>query len=221
MVTTPVVSAEARRRHNAVPAFICEGCGCEISSDEAVYDSSLGEVVCQSCHEEAVSNATAASQLSPEDIIDSLDAAQEQLQDGATISEICAKIGINETTYFEWRAEYGYLSGHTEEEARRKFRDAQDARQAGAPLVEVCNGAGISEQTYFRWRRRFDKTKSPSRTDVEHENELLRSLVVELMTDGSDPRHELVVRMRKRIASGEYNLDQDALVDALLGTVAR
>lgn len=221
MVTSQAASAEARRRHDAVPAFICEVCGCKVSSDEAVYEESLGEVVCQSCHEETQTRATIASQFSPDDIIDKLGSAQEQLESGATISETCARIGITETTYFEWRAEYGYLSGHTEEEARRKFRDAQYAREAGAPLAEVCNGAGISEQTYFRWRRRFDKTKSSSRTNVEHENELLRQLVAELMSEGAEPRHELVARIRKMIASGEYNLDQDALVDALLGTVSR
>ena len=53
---------------------------------------------------------------SPEQIINLLREAEIMLNQGATVSEACRKIGVVEQTYYRWRKEYG---GMRIEQARR------------------------------------------------------------------------------------------------------
>ena len=53
---------------------------------------------------------------SPEQIINRLREAEILLNQGATVSEACRKIGMTEQTYYRWRKEYG---GMRIEQAKR------------------------------------------------------------------------------------------------------
>jgi transposase-like protein len=53
---------------------------------------------------------------SPEQIINKLREAEILLNQGATVGEVCRKIGVTEQTYYRWRKEYG---GMRVEHARR------------------------------------------------------------------------------------------------------
>ena len=44
---------------------------------------------------------------SPEEVIRKLRQADEQLAGGATVAEVCKKLGVSENTYHRWRARYG------------------------------------------------------------------------------------------------------------------
>ncbi len=44
---------------------------------------------------------------SPEQIINKLRQAEVELARGATVPEVCKKIGVTDQTYYRWRAEYG------------------------------------------------------------------------------------------------------------------
>jgi len=52
----------------------------------------------------------------PEQVINKLREAEVLLTQGATVGEVCRKIGITDVTYYRWRKEYG---GMTVEQARR------------------------------------------------------------------------------------------------------
>ncbi len=52
----------------------------------------------------------------PEQVINKLREAEILLSQGATVGEVCRKIGITDVTYYRWRREYG---GMTVDQARR------------------------------------------------------------------------------------------------------
>jgi transposase-like protein len=63
---------------------------------------------------------------SPEQIINKLREAEILLNQGATVGEVCRKIGVTEQTYYRWRKEYG---GMRVEHARRlKALEKENAR---------------------------------------------------------------------------------------------
>jgi len=43
----------------------------------------------------------------PEQIINKLRQAEVEIANGATVAQVCKKIGVAEQTYYRWRAEYG------------------------------------------------------------------------------------------------------------------
>ena len=43
----------------------------------------------------------------PEQIIGKLREAEVELAQGATVGQVCKKIGVAEQTYYRWRTEYG------------------------------------------------------------------------------------------------------------------
>jgi putative transposase len=45
----------------------------------------------------------------PEQIINKLREAEVLLSQGATVGEVCRKIGVTDVTYYRWRKEYGGL----------------------------------------------------------------------------------------------------------------
>jgi transposase-like protein len=52
----------------------------------------------------------------PEQIINKLREAEVLLGQGATVGEVCRKIGVTDVTYYRWRKEYG---GMRVDQARR------------------------------------------------------------------------------------------------------
>jgi len=46
---------------------------------------------------------------SPEQIIGKLREAEVELAQGATVGQVCKKIGVTKQTYYRWRTEYGGL----------------------------------------------------------------------------------------------------------------
>jgi len=52
----------------------------------------------------------------PEQIINKLGEAEVLLSQGATVGEVCRKIGVTDVTYYRWRKEYG---GMRVDQARR------------------------------------------------------------------------------------------------------
>jgi transposase-like protein len=68
----------------------------------------------------------ARKRYSPEDIIGRLREAEVALAEGATVAEVCRRIGVTEVTYYRWRKEYG---GMRVEQARRlKELEVENAR---------------------------------------------------------------------------------------------
>ena len=58
----------------------------------------------------------ARKRYSPEEIIGRLREAEVALAEGATVAEVCRRIGVTQVTYYRWRKEYG---GMRVEQARR------------------------------------------------------------------------------------------------------
>jgi putative transposase len=68
----------------------------------------------------------ARKRYSPEEIIGRLREAEVALAEGATVGEVCRRIGVTEVTYYRWRKEYG---GMRVEQARRlKELEVENAR---------------------------------------------------------------------------------------------
>lgn len=68
----------------------------------------------------------ARKRYSPEEIIGRLREAEVALAEGATVAEVCRRIGVTEVTYYRWRKEYG---GMRVEQARRlKELEVENAR---------------------------------------------------------------------------------------------
>ena len=63
---------------------------------------------------------------SPEQIINRLREAELLLNQGATVSEACRKIGVTEQTYYRWRKEYGGM--RIEQAKRLKELERENAR---------------------------------------------------------------------------------------------
>jgi transposase-like protein len=62
----------------------------------------------------------------PEQIINKLREAEVLLGQGATVGEVCRKIGVTDVTYYRWRKEYG---GMRVDQARRlKELEQENAR---------------------------------------------------------------------------------------------
>jgi len=62
----------------------------------------------------------------PEQIINKLREAEVLLSQGATVGEICRRIGVTDVTYYRWRKEYG---GMRVDQARRvKDLEQQNSR---------------------------------------------------------------------------------------------
>ena len=58
----------------------------------------------------------AAKRLSPEQIVARLRDAEKMQAQGATIPQVCKKLGVSEQTFYRWRTKYGALK---EDEAHR------------------------------------------------------------------------------------------------------
>ena len=49
----------------------------------------------------------ARKRYTPEQIINKLRQADVEIANGATVSQVCKRIGVTDQTYYRWRAEYG------------------------------------------------------------------------------------------------------------------
>jgi len=49
----------------------------------------------------------ASKRHTPEQIINKLRQAEVEIANGATIAQVCKKIGVTDQTYYRWRNEYG------------------------------------------------------------------------------------------------------------------
>jgi putative transposase len=68
----------------------------------------------------------ARKRFTPAEIIGRLREAEVALAEGATVGEVCRRIGVTEVTYYRWRKEYG---GMRVEQARRlKELEVENAR---------------------------------------------------------------------------------------------
>ena len=89
---------------------------------------------------------------------------------------------------------------HSEEQVRKKLKEAEGALVGGASLQEVCHQLNISEATFHRWKKQHrDSTSSQLRLDrrgakedvskrlkeMEKENKRLKQLVGQLMLDNA------------------------------------
>jgi len=62
----------------------------------------------------------------PEQIINKLREAEVLLSQGATVGEICRRIGVTDVTYYRWRKEYGGL--RVDQARRMKDLEQQNSR---------------------------------------------------------------------------------------------
>ena len=67
----------------------------------------------------------------PEQVINKLREAEVLLSQGATVGEICRKIGVTDVTYYRWRKEYG---GMRVDQARR-LKDLEEENTRLKKLV--------------------------------------------------------------------------------------
>jgi len=62
----------------------------------------------------------------PEQIISKLREAEVELAQGATVAQVCKKIGVSDHTYYRWRAEYGGM--RVDQAKRLKELEKENAR---------------------------------------------------------------------------------------------
>ena len=62
----------------------------------------------------------------PEQIIKKLREAEAELAGGATVGQVCQKLGVSEQTFARWRQQYG--SGQADQALRVQELEAQNAR---------------------------------------------------------------------------------------------
>ena len=99
---------------------------------------------------------------------------------------------------------------HSDEQIRRKIREAQSALLGGATIMEVCRQLTISEATYHRWKKKFaaaDGQPPGSRVvkedlskrlkELERENKRLKQLVGQLMLDNALLKDALELGQRR------------------------
>jgi putative transposase len=102
---------------------------------------------------------------------------------------------------------------HSDEQIRRKLRDAETALVSGASIPDVCRELAISEATYHRWRKRFGSLRdrdgnlgrvgsgkedvSKRLKELEKENKRLKQLVGQLMLDNALLKDALELKHRR------------------------
>ena len=69
---------------------------------------------------------TKRTRYTVEQIIPMLREAEVELARGATIAQVCRKIGVTEPTYYRWRKEYGSL--RMDQAKRLKVLEKENAR---------------------------------------------------------------------------------------------
>ena len=93
----------------------------------------------------------ARKRYTPEQIINKLRQAEVEIANGATVAQVCKKIGVAEQTYYRWRAEYGGMRvdqakrlKELEQENARLKRAVADLTLDKLILEEAAGRGGIS-----------------------------------------------------------------------------
>jgi putative transposase len=79
----------------------------------------------------------------PEQIIRKLRQAEVELSQGATVAQVCKKIGVTEQTYYRWRNEYGGL--RLDQAKRMKALETENARLKKLVADEALDIAILKE----------------------------------------------------------------------------
>lgn len=107
---------------------------------------------------------------------------------------------------------------HSDEQIRRKLKEAEAVLARGASIPEVCRQLAISEATFHRWRKKFanghaadgltdghshalrfggKEDASKRLKELEKENKRLKQLVGQLMLDNAFLKDALETRHRR------------------------
>lgn len=68
----------------------------------------------------------ASKRHTPEQIINKLRQAEVEIANGATIAQVCKKIGVTDQTYYRWRNEYGGM--RVDQAKRLKVLEKENAQ---------------------------------------------------------------------------------------------
>jgi len=68
----------------------------------------------------------ASKRHTPEQIINMLRQAEVKIANGATIAQVCKKMGVTDQTYYRWRNEYGGM--RVDQAKRLKELEQENAR---------------------------------------------------------------------------------------------
>jgi transposase-like protein len=79
----------------------------------------------------------------PEQIIHKLRQAEVELGQGATVPQVCKKIGVTEQTYYRWRSEYGGL--RLDQAKRMKALETENARLKKLVAEQALDNAILKE----------------------------------------------------------------------------
>jgi putative transposase len=79
----------------------------------------------------------------PEQIIGKLREAEIELAKGGTVGEAAKKIGVNEHTYYRWRAEYGGM--RIDQAKRLKELEKENARLKKLVAEQALDNAILKE----------------------------------------------------------------------------
>jgi transposase-like protein len=72
---------------------------------------------------------------SPEQIVRKLRDADMELGNGATVADVCKKLGIAEQTYFRWRHQYGGLKADDMKRLKELEKENTRLKKAVADLT--------------------------------------------------------------------------------------
>jgi transposase-like protein len=102
---------------------------------------------------------------------------------------------------------------HSDEQIRRKLREAEAALGGGATVQSVCHQLDVSEATFHRWRKKFaarppddgrfgrsggaKEDVSKRLKELEKENKRLKQLVGQLMLDNALLKDALESKQRR------------------------
>jgi transposase-like protein len=72
---------------------------------------------------------------SPEQIIRKLREAEVELASGASVADVCKKLGVSEPTYSRWRAQYGGMTAVDSKRLKELEKENQRLKHAVADLM--------------------------------------------------------------------------------------
>ena len=85
----------------------------------------------------------------PEQIIRKLREAEVELAGGATVGQVCQKLGVSEQTFHRWRNRYGGV--RADEGKRLKEREAENARLKRLVAALLLDKPMLQETVRGNW----------------------------------------------------------------------
>jgi transposase-like protein len=90
-----------------------------------------------------------ATRYSVEQIVAKLREAERLQAQGATIAQVCKRLGISDQTFFRWRIKYGALK---EDEAQRlKALEAENARLKRIVAEQALDISALKDLQRGKW----------------------------------------------------------------------